>query len=105
MSELSFQDWAASYYVKKGVPPEMMNIGMGVYGRSFTLSSPSNHDVGAPTRGAGDSGQFTGEKGFISYYEVFNATSNNISVISWWSVLMVEKTRENHRPAVGHCQT
>jgi GH18 family chitinase len=46
MSELSFQDWAASYYVKKGVPPEMMNIGMGVYGRSFTLSSPSNHDVG-----------------------------------------------------------
>jgi GH18 family chitinase len=41
------------------VPPEMMNIGMGVYGRSFTLSSPSNHDVGAPTRGAGDSGQFT----------------------------------------------
>jgi hypothetical protein len=27
MSELSFQDWAASYYVKKGVPPEMINIG------------------------------------------------------------------------------
>jgi hypothetical protein len=25
MSELSFQDWAASYYVKKGVPPEMIN--------------------------------------------------------------------------------
>ena len=77
MSELSFQDWAASYYVKKGVPPEMMNIGMGVYGRSFTLSSPSNHDVGAPTRGAGDSGQFTGEKGFISYYEVFIVAQYN----------------------------
>jgi hypothetical protein len=31
---------------------------------------------------------------------VFNATSNNISVISWWSVLLVEETgvpRENHR--------
>jgi hypothetical protein len=24
---------------------------------------------------------------------VFNATFNNISVISWWSVLLVEKTR------------
>jgi hypothetical protein len=23
---------------------------------------------------------------------VFNATSNNISVISWWSVLLMEKT-------------
>jgi hypothetical protein len=30
---------------------------------------------------------------------VFNATFNNISVISWWSVLFVEETRgpgENH---------
>ena len=30
---------------------------------------------------------------------VFNATFNNISAISWWSVLMVEETgvpRENH---------
>ena len=30
---------------------------------------------------------------------VFNATFNNISVISWWSVLLVEKTEgpeENH---------
>ena len=33
---------------------------------------------------------------------VFNATFNNISVISWRSVLLVEETRylpgENHRP-------
>ena len=31
----------------------------------------------------------------------FNATFNNISVISWWSVLLVEEIRvlgENHRP-------
>jgi hypothetical protein len=33
---------------------------------------------------------------------VFNATFNNISVISWQSVLLVEETGgpgENHRPA------
>ena len=36
---------------------------------------------------------------------VLNATFNNISVISWWSVLLVEETRENHRPATSHCQT
>jgi hypothetical protein len=32
---------------------------------------------------------------------VFNATFNNISVISWWTVLLVEEAggpRENHRP-------
>jgi hypothetical protein len=34
-----------------------------------------------------------------------NATFNNISVILWWSVLLVEETRvprENHRHAVNH---
>jgi len=39
---------------------------------------------------------------------VFNATFNNISVISWRSVLLVEETGvpgENHRPAIGHWQT
>jgi len=29
---------------------------------------------------------------------VFNVTFKNISVISWWSVLWVEKTGENNRP-------
>jgi hypothetical protein len=38
----------------------------------------------------------------------FNTTFNNISVISWRSVLLVEETgvsRENHRPAARHSQT
>jgi len=29
---------------------------------------------------------------------VFNATFNNISVISWRSILLVEETGENRRP-------
>jgi hypothetical protein len=36
---------------------------------------------------------------------VFNTTFNNISVISWWSVLLVEETgvfRENHRTVASH---
>jgi len=36
---------------------------------------------------------------------VFNATFNNISVISWQSVFLVEETevsQENHRPAASH---
>jgi hypothetical protein len=36
---------------------------------------------------------------------VFNATFNNISVISWWSVLLVEETGDNHRPVASHWQT
>jgi hypothetical protein len=39
---------------------------------------------------------------------MFNATFNNISVISWRSVLLMEETGvpgENHRPVASHRQT
>ena len=39
---------------------------------------------------------------------IVNATFNNISVISWRSVLLVEETGvpgENHRPAISYWQT
>ena len=42
----------------------------------------------------------------IDYYKirvmVFNATFNNISDISWRSVLLVEETEENYRPTANH---
>ena len=38
-------------------------------------------------------------------FMVFNATFNNISVISWQSVLLVEETGENHRTVARYCQT
>ena len=43
---------------------------------------------------------------------VFNATFNNISVILWWSVLLVEETGviwyfepHSNRPVASHLQT
>jgi hypothetical protein len=36
---------------------------------------------------------------------VFNATFNIFLAISWLSVLLVEETGENHRPAASHGQT
>jgi hypothetical protein len=38
----------------------------------------------------------------------FDATFNNISVISWRLALLVDETGilvENHRPAANHCQS
>jgi hypothetical protein len=38
---------------------------------------------------------------------VFNVTFNNISIISWWSVFLVEETEvpgENHQPVKSHWQ-
>jgi len=42
------------------------------------------------------------------WFMVFNVTFNNISFISWRSVLLVEETGvpgENHRPVASHWQT
>jgi len=36
---------------------------------------------------------------------VFNASFDNISVISWQSILLVEETGEKHQPVASHCQT
>ena len=41
----------------------------------------------------------------VGWLMVLNAAFNNISVISWRSVLLVEETRvsgENHRPVARH---
>ena len=38
-------------------------------------------------------------------FVVFNVTFNNISDISWRSVLLMEETGENHRPVASHRQT
>ena len=38
-------------------------------------------------------------------FMVFNTSFNNISVISWRSVLLVEVPGENHRPVPSHGQT
>jgi len=46
--------------------------------------------------------------GLVGWFMVFNTTFNNISVISWRSVLLVEETRvprENHRPVASRRQT
>jgi hypothetical protein len=48
---------------------------------------------------------FGGGRGGIM---AFNATFNNISVMSWWSVLLMDEMEvpgENNRPAASHWQT
>jgi len=45
-------------------------IGMPTYGRSFSLVNESQFDIGAPASGGGTPGKYTGEAGFMGYYEV-----------------------------------
>ncbi|XP_061434274.1 chitotriosidase-1-like [Lethenteron reissneri] len=62
--ESSVQTW-----LRGGVPPEKLVVGLPLYGRSFTLSTTST-GIGAPVSGLGSAGPYTKEKGILAYYEV-----------------------------------
>jgi len=55
-----------------GVPAAKLVLGLGTYGRSFTLASSTSTTagIGAPARGAGNRQPYTQEAGFASYYEI-----------------------------------
>jgi len=63
-------DWAVNYFMEKGLPASKLVMGMGTYGRGFTLKDPAQTGMGAPAKEGGTAGRFTREKGFISYYEI-----------------------------------
>lgn len=58
------------YWVQQGIPTWKIMLGVAFYGRSFTLRSSSEHDVGAPSSGPGQAGQYTYESGFLGYNEI-----------------------------------
>jgi chitinase len=49
-------DFAATYWIDNGFPKERINLGLSLYGRTFTLKDPSAHDLGSPAKGAGAAG-------------------------------------------------
>nr|CAD7429082.1 unnamed protein product [Timema monikensis] len=57
-------------WLDKGAPASKINLGMGTYGRSFTLQSADNSGLGAPINGAGQAGPYTREAGTLGYNEI-----------------------------------
>lgn len=45
-------------------------MGMGTYGRGFTLANSEQNGMGASATGGSPPGQYTGEAGMYAYYEV-----------------------------------
>lgn len=76
-------DFSANEWVRQGAPKEKLVIGMPVYGRTFTLADPAQFDIGAPTTGGGDSGRYTGEAGFLSYYEICDFLHKDNTTLVW----------------------
>lgn len=59
-----------SYYLNAGIPASKLLMGIPLYGRSWTLASPSQHDLHAPATGRGGPSPFRRYKGIYTYPDV-----------------------------------
>lgn len=50
---------------------EKINLGLGFYGRGFSLTNPAVNAVGSPASGPSTAGKIVTESGMLSYFEVF----------------------------------
>jgi len=73
-------EWASEYWVSKGCPKKKLVVGMGTYGRGFTLVNAGDSAYGSPAKGPSNAGTYTREKGYLSYYEICRIISSGGSV-------------------------
>lgn len=64
------QQTIVNAWISRGADPSKLVLGIGAYGRSFTLSNPTAITVGSPISGAGNAGTYTQEGGVLGYLEV-----------------------------------
>ncbi|KAG8162769.1 hypothetical protein KVR01_007247 [Diaporthe batatas] len=55
---------------RNDIPPENIVLGLGFYGRSFTLADPSCKTAGCPFSGGGAAGECTNSVGTLSFVEI-----------------------------------
>lgn len=63
-------NYSMHYWMELGARPEKLVLGMGTYGRSFTLKDPSDNGLGATALRGGERGPFTREPGTLGYNEI-----------------------------------
>jgi chitinase len=49
--------WAVTEWIKQGAQAEKIMLGLATYGRSLTLSDPTQTEIGSPVKSAGAEGQ------------------------------------------------
>jgi len=65
------------------MPKEKVGMGLAMYGRTFKLVDSSNTGIGAPSSGPGPAGNYTGQEGFLAYYEVRRKKTRNFICHLW----------------------
>jgi chitinase len=63
-------NYSVNYWISQGACRKKLILGMGLYGRSFTLSRNENHAPGDEAPQRGTAGPFTREPGSLGYNEI-----------------------------------
>ncbi|CAF5174051.1 unnamed protein product, partial [Rotaria sp. Silwood1] len=70
------EDWKNAnssiyYWINNGCAVSKLNLGLALYGRSFTLANTQNTSIGASiVEGGGEAGPYTKEEGILAYFEI-----------------------------------
>jgi len=78
-------DYAIRYWINKGADRKKIILGMGLYGRSFTLANAADNGLGAKATGPGAAGGMTKEPGMLGYNEIC------LNVKNGWTEVFVPK--------------
>nr|AKH04311.1 chitinase [Periplaneta americana] len=70
--------YSVNQWLKGGVPPNKLVLGVPLYGRTYRLADPDQHGLGAPILGPGTAGLYTQEAGFLAYYEICSNPDWNV---------------------------
>lgn len=63
-------NWSVNYWLAQGAAREKLMLGVGSYGRSFTLDRESENGINAPASQKGRAGPYTREPGSLGYNEI-----------------------------------
>lgn len=70
------QNYTVHYWLKGGLQPSKLILGVPLYGQSFTLASAAKNGLNDKTYGGGEAGKFTRARGFLAYYEICDLVQN-----------------------------
>ncbi|KAE8453201.1 hypothetical protein EG329_011268 [Mollisiaceae sp. DMI_Dod_QoI] len=73
-------DAALELLWRNNINPSQVVLGLGLYGRSFTLTSPSCNQPGCPFSSGGKSGPCTQNVGTLSYAEILRVIANGATI-------------------------
>ena len=59
-------------WLDNGASPDKLVLGLGNYGKTFSLLNKCNANLNSPSKNGGEAGKYTKEVGFLAYYEICN---------------------------------